>query len=283
LGKILTVLVVLVAVAVAVLVTTQVFLSQNWKDLYEKYAPEKEGSLFNQALKQRDNAYQQRDKTRGDWDADKAAKDQVINTLADELNVRKGTITTLTTDKENQEKRLAELAETAKGLDTSLKSLVTEKDAWRKERDDAMKKAEDLMTMNTDLDTKLRTANSDLAALKETLRQATEEKTAVESKIAWIFQNYHDVKLPQQVPAVPSEKMKGIVTAADNEAKTATINLGADDGVVKGMKFLVYNAAGDKYLATLTVGMVSKNNAAGDLTVIRGSVKANDNVTNRFE
>lgn len=278
LGKILTVLVVLVSVAVAVLVTTQVFLSQNWKDLYEK-----EVGLFNQALQQRDNAFQQRDKTRGDWDADKAAKDQVINTLTDELNVRKGTITTLTTDKENQEKRLAELAETAKGLDTSLKSLVAEKDAWRKERDDAMKKAEDLMTMNSDLDTKLRTANSDLAALKETLRQATEEKAAVESKIAWIFQNYQDVKLPQQVPAVPSEKMKGIVTAADNEAKTATINLGADDGVVKGMKFLVYNAAGDKYLATLTVGMVSKNSAAGDLTVIRGSVKANDNVTNRFE
>lgn len=278
LGKILTVLVVLVAVAVAVLVTTQVFLSQNWKDLYEK-----EVGLFNQALQQRDSAFQQRDKTRGDWDTDKAAKDQIINTLTDELNVRKGTITTLTTDKENQEKRLAELAETAKGLDTSLKSLVTEKDAWRKERDDAMKKAEDLMTMNTDQDTKLRTANSDLAACKEMLRQATEEKAAVESKIAWILQNFHDVKLPQQVPAVPSEMIKGIVTAADNEAKTATINLGADNGVVKGMKFLVYNAAEGKYLATLTVGMVSKNSAAGDLTVIRGSVKANDNVTNRFE
>jgi hypothetical protein len=278
LGKILTVLVVLVSVAVAVLVTTQVFLSQNWKDLYEK-----EVGLFNQALQQRDNAFQQRDKTRGDWDADKAAKDQAINTLTDELNVRKGTITTLTTDKENQEKRLAELAETAKGLDTSLKSLVTEKDSWRKERDDAMKKAEDLMTMNSELDQQLRVARADLAALKETLRQATEEKAAVESKIAWVLQNYQDVKLPQQVPAVPSEKMKGIVTAADNEAKTATINLGADDGVVKGMKFLVYNAATDKYLATLTVGMVSKNSAAGDLTVIRGSVKANDNVTNRFE
>jgi hypothetical protein len=277
LGKILTVLVVLVSVAVAVLVTTQVFLSQNWKDLYEK-----EVGLFNQALQQRDNAFQQRDKTRGDWDADKAAKDQTINTLTDELNVRKGTITTLTTDKENQEKRLAELAETAKGLDTSLKSLITEKDAWRKERDDAMKKAEDLMTMNSDLEKQRRVAEADLAALKETLRQATEEKAAVESKIAWILQNYHDVKLPQQVPAVPSEKMKGIVTAADNEAKTATINLGADDGVVKGMKFLVYSA-GDKYLATLTVGMVSKNSAAGDLSIIRGSVKANDNVTNRFE
>jgi len=278
LGKILTVLVVLVSVAVAVLVTTQVFLSQNWKDRYEK-----EVSLFNTALQQRDSADQQRDKTRGEWDADKAAKEQMINTLTDELNVRKGTITTLTTDKENQEKRLAELTEIAKGLETSYKTLLAEKDAWRKERDDAMKKSDDLLTMNTELDAKLRTANADLANLKETLRQTAEEKAATESRLAWVKQNYPDVKFPQQVPAVPAEKMQGIVTAADNEAKAATVNLGADDGVVKGMKFLVYNAAEGKYLATLTISMVSKNSAAGDLTVIRGSVKANDNVTNRFE
>ena len=278
LGKILTVLVVLVSVAVAVLVTTQVFLSQNWKDRYEKGV-----GLFNTALQQRDSAFQQRDKTRGEWDADKAAKEQVINTLTAELNVRKGAIATLTTDKENQEKRLAELTEIAKGLDTSYKTLLAEKDAWRKERDGAMKKADDLLTMNTELDQKLRVANSDLANLRETLRQTAEEKAAIESRLAWVKQTYPDVKFPQQVPAVPTEKMKGIVTAADNEAKTATINLGADDGVVKGMKFLVYNAAEGKYLAELTVGMVSKNSAAGDLGIIRGSVKVNDNVTNRFE
>lgn len=278
LGKILTVLVVLVSVAVAVLVTTQVFLSQNWKDRYQT-----EVGQFNTALQQRDSAFQQRDKTRGEWDADKAAKEQVINTLTAELNVRKGAIATLTTDKENQEKRLAELTEIAKGLDTSYKTLLAEKDAWRKERDGAMKKADDLLTMNTELDQKLRVAIDDGANLRETLRQTAEEKAAIESRLAWVKQTYPDVKFPQQVPAVPTEKMKGIVTGADNEAKTATINLGADDGVVKGMKFLVYNAAEGKYLATMTVGMVSKNSAAGDLGIIRGSVKVNDNVTNRFE
>ena len=278
LGKILTVLVVLVSVAVAVLVTTQVFLMQNWKALHDDAVKH-----YNAAIDQRNSAFQQRDKTRGEWDVDKAAKEQVINTLTAELNVRKGAIATLTTDKENQEKRLAELTEIAKGLETSYKTLLAEKDAWRKERDGAMKKADDLLTMNTELDQKLRVANSDLANLRETLRQTAEEKAAIESRLAWVKQTYPDVKFPQQVPAVPTEKMKGIVTGADNEAKTATINLGADDGVVKGMKFLVYNAAEGKYLATLTVGMVSKNSAAGDLGIIRGSVKVNDNVTNRFE
>jgi hypothetical protein len=278
LGKILTVLVVLVSVAVAVLVTTEVFLRENWKNRYE------DGTrLFDQALQQRDSAFQQRDKTKADWDADRAALNQQVNTLTDELNVRKTTIATLTTEKENQEKRLQELSETAKGLDTSLKALIAEKDAWRKERDDAMKKADDLLTMYTELDNKYRVAVKDLDACKETLRQTVEEKAAAQSRVAWILQTYQEVKLPPQVPAVPTEKMQGVITAADNEAKSATVNLGVDDGVVKGMKFYIYNAAEGKYLATLVVGMVSKNSAAGDLTVIRGSVKVNDNVTNRFE
>jgi hypothetical protein len=278
LGKILTVLVVLVSVAVAVLVTSEVVLRENWKNRYED-----EHRDFEKALQQRDSAFQQRDKDHAAFDAEKAKADQQINTLTDELNVRKTTIATLTTEKENQEKRLQELSETAKGLDTSLKALIAEKDAWRKERDDAMKKADDLLTMNAELDNRLRVALKDLDALRETLRQTSEKEAAAASTIAWIKQQHPEVKIPQQVPAVPTEKMQGIVTAADNEAKTATVNLGADDGIVKGMTFYIYNASENKYLATLVVGMVSKNSAAGDLTRIRGSVKVNDNVTNRFE
>jgi hypothetical protein len=278
LGKILTVLVVLVAVAVAVLVTTQIFISENWKSRFDV-----QKDLFDQALVQRDGAFQQRDKVQAAWDADKASLNQQINTLTDELNVRKNTIATLTSEKENQDKRLQELAEQYKGLNDTTAKLVAEKDSWRKERDDAMKRADDLQTMNTELDAKLRAANADLASIKETLRQTAEEKAATESRLAWVKQNYPEVKFPDKPVPVPPEKMQGVVTAADNEAKTATINLGADDGVVKGMKFLVYNGTEMKYLATLTVNMVSKNSAAGELTVIRGSVKVNDHVTNRFE
>ena len=63
----------------------------------------------------------------------------------------------------------------------------------------------------------------------------------------------------------------------------AEITLGSDDGVVEGMKFFVYNEAQNKYLATLEITKVSSDSAAGELSVIRGDVKVNDHVTNRFE
>jgi len=154
---------------------------------------------------------------------------------------------------------------------------------WRKERDDATKKADQLTIMYSELEAKFRTAQADLANLKELLRQTQEAKASLESRLTWITTNHPEVKLPAQVPAVPTAKIDGLVTKADGEAKTATINVGSDRGVVKGMKFFVYNSTEMKYLATLTVNLVSANSAAGELSVIRGTVKANDHVTNRFE
>jgi len=278
LGKILTVLVVLVSIAVAVLVAREFVLGNNWRSLYDE-----EVKLFDQALQQRDSAIQQRNDEKKARESDKAALQQQLNTLNDELGLRNNTITVLTKEKENQEKRLQELSEQFTGLNGTFANLVKEKDAWRAERDKALKEADDLRTMYAELENKFRSAQADLANLKETLRQAAEEKAAIESRIAWIKQNYPEVKLPEQVPSVPTVKVQGLVTRVDNNAKVVEINLGTDDGVVKGMKFFVYNGTEMRYLATLVVNMVSKDSAAGDLTVIRGPVKVNDHVTNRFE
>ena len=278
LGKILTVLVVLVSIAVAVLVAREFVLSNNWKSLYDEQV-----NLFNRALEQRDLAFQQRDKTQSAWDADKAAAQQQIETLTNELQLRKNTITALSAEKENQEKRLQELSEQFKGLNVAMTKLTQEKDAYRNDRDAAMKEADNLRTMYAELEARYRNTVADLGNVKETLRQTSEEKTALESRLTWVTQNYPDVKFPDQVPAVPTQKVQGLVKSADNEAKVAEINLGADDGVVKGMKFYIYDGDEMKYLATLTVTMVSKNSAAGDLSAIRGTVKANNHVTNRFE
>ena len=278
LGKILTVLVVLVSVAVAVLVTSEVVLREKWRDRYNE-----EVRLFSEALRQRDSAIQQRDKAKGDWDADKALKDQQINTLKDELALRVNTIKTLTTEKENQDKRLQELSEQYKGLSETVAKLVGEKDAWRKERDDAMKAKDDLLTMYTQLENKQRALLGDFQSLTENQRQTAEKLAAAESKLAWIQQNNPAIKVPDEVPAIPTAKVQGLVTKADNEARVVEINLGEDDGVVKGMKFFVYTNDETKYLATLSINMVSKNSAAGELSIIKGSVKVNDHVTNRFE
>jgi len=278
LGKILTVLVALVSVVLAALVVRDFVLSNNWKANYDAQV-----KLFNEALEQRDKAIQQRDQDRVGRETEKAGLDERINTLTDELNLRNGTIRDLTAQRENQEKRLQELTTQMAGLDTSFKTLMAERDSWRKERDTAMKRADDLTTMYSELEAKYRNGQDDLTRTKEMLRQAHEEKVALESSLNWIAQNHPEVKLPAQVPAVPTATLNGLVVKADPEAKVAEVNLGSDDGVVKGMKFYIYNATEMKYLATLTITMVAADNAAGELSVIRGTVKANDHVTNRFE
>jgi myosin heavy subunit len=265
-------------VAVAVLVAREFVLSRDWKNAYDE-----EVKLFNRALEERDMAIQQRDTDHAAREAEKAGLEEKVNTLSDELALRNNTLKTLTTEKENQEKRLQELAEQYKGLNETISKLVAEKDSWRKERDESIKKADQLTTMYSELEARYRNAVADLANSKELLRQTREEKAALESRIAYINSQYPDVKLPAQVPAVPPNKVAGLVTKADNEAKVAEINMGSDRGVVKGMKFFVYNSTEMKYLATLTINMVSNTSAAGELSVIRGTVKVNDHVTNRFE
>ena len=277
LGKILTVLVVLVSIAVGVLVTTEVVLRENWRQRYEE-----EVRLFNKALQQRDTAFKQRDKVKGDWDADAAQKQQQIETLNNQVALVTNTNATLRNENENQEKRLQELVTALEGLKESLAKEVAQRDTWRKERDDARKEKDDLLAMYTQLEAKHRAALADLQNLKENLRQTAEKLAASESRVVH-YESLPGVKKALEVPALPTAKIQGMITKTDNEARVAEVNLGTDDGVVKGMKFFIYNRGQNKYLATLLVNMVSKNSAAGELSVIRGTVKVNDHVTNRFE
>ena len=277
LGKVLTVLVVLVSIAVGVLVTTEVVLRENWHQRYQ----EKEGQ-FDKALEQRDTAFRQRDATQGKWDADAAQKQQQIEILNNQVALVTNTYTTLRKENENQEKRLQELVTALEGLKESLAKEVAQRNTWRKERDDAKKEKDDLLAMYTQLEAKHRAAMADLQNLKENLRQTHERLSAAESKIVH-YESLPGVKKALEVPALPTAKIQGMITKTDNEARVAEVNLGTDDGVVKGMKFFIYNRGQNKYLATLLVNMVSKNSAAGELSVIRGTVKVNDHVTNRFE
>jgi len=277
LGKILTVLVVLVSIAVAVLVSSEVVLRENWKARYDA-----EHGLYQKALEQRDHAVQQRDKAYAGWEAHRAQLEQTINTLTSNVNDKTNTISLLTEENKSQEKRLQELIEQLTGLKDSLAKEVATRDEYRNERDEAVKAKHELETMYSQLDAKYRAALDDIQNLKENLRQAREELAAATSKLAHVA-TQPGVVIPKEVPAVPTQKIKGLITSADNEARVAEINLGSDDGVVRGMKFYVYNEDQSRYLATLLVTRVSNDSAAGELSVIRGDVRVNDHVTNRFE
>ena len=278
LGKILTVLIVVVSIAVAVLVAREFALSDNWHALYQ----EKERDFY-RALGQRDSAYQQRDEVKRTADANKAVDQQQIDTLADELALRNNTITGLREQIENQEKRLQDLATDLTGLRTNYDNVVAMMNGYRQERDDAMKEANTLRQMYTELEGKWRVLLAQFADSKENLRQSDEQNKTLKGKIAWATQQYNIANWPPEAaPLPPSEKLEGIVTDVNLAAGVVQISLGSDDGVVKGMKFYVYDKAHDKYLATLTIDKVSHDSAAGQLSIIRGTVEKESHVTNRF-
>jgi len=278
LGKILTVLIVVVSIAVAVLVAREFALSDNWHARYQE-----EVRLFDKALEQRDSAIQQRNLAKSSADADKAVLQQQIGTLTDELALRNNTITTLREQIENQEKRLQELAEQYAGIKDSFAKLMEERDGWRQERDDSRKEADTLRQMYTELEGRHRVLLAQFADGKENLRQANEQIKVLQGRIAWARQEFDITNWPPEAaPLPPIEKLEGIVTDVNLAAGVVQISLGSDDGVVKGMKFYVYDKANDKYLATLTIDKISHDSAAGQLSIIRGTVEKESHVTNRF-
>jgi len=278
LGKILTVLVVVVSIAVAVLVSREFALSKNWHTLYEEQA-----KLTQRALGERDSAFQQRDLATQKMTADRALLQQQIETLNNEVALRNNQVTALQQEKENQDQRLQTLTTELGGVKDAFAKLMGERDGWRQERDDARKEADTLRTMSTELQAKLTLALAQLTDAKEMLRQAQEQNESLKGKIAWATQEYNINNWPPEAaPLPPTERLNGVVTAVDAAAGIAQISLGSDDGVVKGMKLYVYDKAQGKYLATLTVDKVSHDSAAGQLSILRGTVEKDSHVTNRF-
>jgi chromosome segregation ATPase len=187
LGKILTVLIVVVSIAVAVLVAREFALSDNWHARFQEQV-----RLFDKALEQRDSAIQQRDEVKRTADLDKAVLQQQILTLTDELALRNNTNASLREQIENQEKRLQELAEQYAGIKDSFAKLMQERDGWRLERDDARKEANTLRQMYTELEGKWRVLLAQFADAKENQRQS-DQGASGQDRVGDPAAQYHEL------------------------------------------------------------------------------------------
>lgn len=277
LGKILTVLVALVSIAVAVLVAREFVQTQNWKALHEEQV-----KLTSQAMNDLASAIKEKNEQLQKWEADKAALDGQINALSTDREAKVKDVADLSKQIAGQKVSLDDMLAQLKALQASLANLVKEKDSYRSERDLALKRADDFTIMYNELEVKYRTDEANMGNLKDLLRQAQEDKAALEGQLFFFKQENPQAKMPEKAAPGPLPRVSGLITAIDNEAKTGQINLGSDAGIVKGMKFIVYSGTDMKYLASLTIKTVGNNSAAGDLSVIRGTVKVNDHVTNKL-
>jgi chromosome segregation ATPase len=276
LGKILTVLVALVSIAVAVLVAREFVQTKNWKALQEEQI-----KLTSQAMDSLATAIKAKNDQLQKWEADKAALDGQINALSTDREAKMKEVADLAKQIGGQKASLDEMLGQLKALQAGLTNLVKEKDGYRSERDLAMKRADDFTIMYNELEVKYRTDEANLNSMKDLLRQAQEDKAALEGQLFFFKQENPQAKMPEKAAPGPLPRVSGLITAIDNEARTGQINMGSDTGIVKGMKFIIYSEP-NTYLATLTITTVGNNKAAGTLTVISGTVKASDHVTNKY-
>lgn len=275
LGKILTVLIALVAIPVSVLVSREFFLRENWRSKYQET-----NDLFQRALKQRDQWYQNTQEANRFREADKKSLQDTINAQINTIAGLRDQLTIQGQEKAALDKKLSTLSDSYDAMSKQLTQLVTERQDARIERDDAKKRADDLQKMYSELDVRYRDTDAKLKQAIETVLILREDKAELEKVVA------DAVKQGYKPPAVAVEspvKLSGLVTASDTENRVAEINLGTDDGVVAPMVFYVYDPKAGEFLAKLTIKQVSHDRAVGDLTMVRGKVEVGNHVTNRFD
>jgi hypothetical protein len=276
LGKILTVMVALVAIAVAVLVAREFVLTRNWEQAYEAQV-----KITNRVADERATVIRQRDDMKVARDTDRAKFEESIVGLNSKVTERDATINTLREENISQGKKLQELANTYEGFKKSFEFLVAEREGWLKQRDEAVKTADLFTKMYSELVVRYRTDQANIANLKDTLITNEKEIADLKGKITFIAQMNPAVRIPDKGPYPPVAPMNGLVTAVDNAAGMAEINLGSDSGVTPGTVFLIYREPGAKFLAELTIKKVGPKTAAGTLSVIQGTVEVKDHVQNK--
>lgn len=280
LGKIFTVLIALVAVVIAAFVMTGSVLERNWKGKYEQAEMYAE-----KALEQR-NLYEQKladtktelEALQAMFNNKKQSYDNTITELRDQIESQKtaygkleGELSALTASNEAQQETLAELETQRNTLEQKLTAVQGRND--------------ELLAMISQLETRIEDLRARWAEAQETVRNLRVALDDAQGKLALMIEKT-GMQPPEDVEAPPLQKVSGMVTEVDNDGRIAEINLGSDDGVVKGMEFYVYDPHTGQtgtYLATLVIDKVGNTTAAGQLKTVRGKVEVNDHVTNRFE
>ncbi len=276
LGKILTVLIVVIAIPVAVLVSREFLLREDWRALYIDLK-----EITNGAFDQRDTWYQKYQEEVQGRATDKAQLMNRISQLEDDVNARNDAIARLRDEKNALDQKLATLATSYDGMSKKMDELMANLQAARTERDGAKKRADDLEEMLAAQGVRLRDVLDKNQLMGETIRQLEESVAGLEKQIAF-YEQKTNIR-PPTVEVTLLNQIQGIVTNVDNAARIAEINLGSDDGVLAPMVFYVYDREANEFLAKLVVKRVAHDRSTGDLTLLRGTVRKGHHVTNRFE
>ncbi|MCC6682054.1 MAG: hypothetical protein IT445_14225 [Phycisphaeraceae bacterium] len=143
----------------------------------------------------------------------------------------------------------------------------------------------DLRTKNVQLTDSVNELTSTSDSLDRKVRWFAEELAEANSKVDALrillaANNVADTTAVAAAPQTtkPDTQIAGAITQVDNTTATTlvAVNVGANDGVAKGMEFMVHR--GDMYLGKLVIESVDANASAGRMVLSKGSVQASDAV-----
>ena len=273
LGKIVTVFVVIGAVAVGAMMVTFVRSSEDWHGVADDQAD---------ALGKSRHALESMRAALASRNSDIANLRQHYLSKIDTQNQ---TITRLTGEKKDlqdaqrdQGTKLANLDTTYQKLQAALAEAQKEKDTWKIAYDQTDGKAKQLLDDNQSLTKKTQDMRRTLDDLKARARELEVQNTELNRQLTYLKQTWPGGEVPTgEVPALPTVNLVGLIKEVDNVNRVAEITLGSSDKVVEGMTFTV--SRGGAYLAELVVTRVDENSAVGTLETVKQQIREGDNVS----
>jgi len=256
----------------------------NWKNLASDYQQE---ALAAKTLRKQGDAQ---------WAAERAQLTDQIEAQGDELRRRAERLGTLEAELDAVKAGFAEQqvknAELSAGLSQVSKSLDVE--LARAERlearnNDLLVTATDLRQRNLDLNERVKELTTNVTLVEQQARALQQQRYALEQELVGLQRalkrvgatvSAADVVVePGTEPAGPllpdvSVPIRGHIERLDGDI--AVITVGSDDGVSKGMVFVVYREG--NYLGRITVEEVDTNQAAGTVSHLKGEIRTGDKI-----
>ncbi len=267
LGKIVTVLVVVAAVAVGAMSAVYVSVSTDYRaTLQEVKGAVGEAREQNTALRaslteakgQLENLQLQKQKDVADYQTKLAEINADLTRVRGEVATRDATLQEVNT-------KIGNLKD---GVDALNKDIAEVREA----KNEAEKQAMQATDRNAELAKALYDATRQRNDLESQLMAAQQRMVELEKQLNSIPPEAR----PARVNPLPAVDLRGAVTRVDPANGMAQIDLGASDGVVTDMTFLVQRNG--RYLGDLVVTKLDENTAIGRLQTVQGQIQEGDHV-----
>ncbi len=268
--KIFIVLVMVLSVLLAALSTVYVANVDSYKTKYNDEKHRREVSDANAAVREGDladklNAIQSKlDSAEGEVSRAKS----IVNTKDRDLESVKGELIAAQTANADVRGQLARLSS---ALDQSQKILGLTEAEVKQRREEMLK----LQFRNVELNDKVQELSTQGETLIRQVRLLKEQVADLENQNQELVKSGGGKKgTVDVVTPAPGVTIHGTVTDVQKigDATFVALNVGTNDGVREGMKFLIHQ--GDKYLGDVTIQKTDLNTAAGRVVLSKGEITA---------